>query len=75
MHGRSMSITRSMSSITGQIAESVITFLSDPIPGAGYFQLRYVHLGAGLIDVIFEMSRDGEKFTPYVQGKCRKAGE
>jgi hypothetical protein len=49
-----------------------IIFTSEKIPGAPVFRLTYDSLDVGTINVKFEMSRDGNTFTMYTEGKCRK---
>ena len=49
-----------------------IVFTSDKVQSAPVFRLTYELLDGGMINVKFEMSRDGEKFMTYTEGKCRK---
>ena len=53
-------------------AESSIVFLSDKMPKSPIFRLTYRLLGTDDINVLFEMSQDGEHFMKYVEGKCHK---
>jgi hypothetical protein len=53
-------------------ADKAIVFTSDKIPGAPVFRLTYARLDDGTVNTEFAMSRDGEKFTPYVAGRSRK---
>jgi hypothetical protein len=51
-------------------ADRSIVLLSDRSPGTPVFRLTYTQLDKDSIDVKFEISMDGTKFTTYVQGKC-----
>lgn len=53
-------------------SENAIVFVSDRIPNVPVFRLSYLPLEDGSVNVKFEMSRDGEKFTTYVEGRSRK---
>lgn len=53
-------------------SESKIVLLSDPVPNAPQFRLTYDKLDERTVNVLFDMSRDGEKFVNYTTGKCRK---
>jgi hypothetical protein len=52
--------------------DKTIVFTSDKIPGRPIFRLTYTRLDDGAVNVEFAMSRDGEKFAPYVAGKSKK---
>ena len=52
--------------------ENNIVFTSGKSEAAPVFRLTYIPIEKDYIDVKFEMSRDGVKFTMYTEGKCRK---
>jgi len=49
-----------------------ITLTSDRVPDRPVFRLSYQLLERDKINVKFEMSRDGENFATYTEGKCVK---
>jgi len=49
-----------------------IVFTSDKIPNIPVFRLTYSLLDDKNVNTVFEMSQDGEKFTPYIEGKSKK---
>lgn len=49
-----------------------VVFTSLKTENAPVFRLTYKPVEAGTVDTIFEMSRDGEHFMTYVQGRSRK---
>lgn len=49
-----------------------IVLLSDKIQNIPIFRLTYTLLDNESIDTKFEMSRDGEKFMTYIEGKSKK---
>ena len=53
-------------------SEGAIVFTSAKAGDAPIFRLTYSRLEGDMIDVIFEMSKDGERFMTYLQGKCRR---
>jgi hypothetical protein len=53
-----------------QVKSIVLT--SDKFPQMPVFRLVYTLLDNETINTSFEMSQDGEKFTPYVEGKSKK---
>ena len=53
-------------------ADKSIMLTSDKQPNTPVFRLTYTLNDAGSISVKFDMSRDGEKFTTYTEGKCTK---
>lgn len=53
-------------------ADKTIILLSDKIPNAPIFRLTYILLDNNTVDTKFEMSRDGEKFMTYIEGKSKK---
>ena len=52
--------------------EKSIVLTSDKTPNMPVFRLTYTLLEKETINVKFEMSQDGEKFTTYTEGKCKK---
>jgi hypothetical protein len=61
-------IDYSVSAIAG-----TVVFLSDKLPGVPVFRLTYQKLDEKTVNVKFEISRDGEKFMTYVEGKSKRA--
>jgi hypothetical protein len=57
-------------SITG--SDSSIVFTSDKIKNLPVFRLTYTLLENETINTKFEMSRDGENFMTYIEGKSKK---
>jgi hypothetical protein len=53
-------------------SEKAIVFTSNKTQSAPIFRLTYVPLDKETVDVKFEMSRDGENFVTYTEGKCRR---
>lgn len=49
-----------------------IVFTSTKVQDAPIYRLTYAPLDTDAINVKFEMSKDGEKFLTYLEGKCRK---
>ena len=52
--------------------EKSIVLTSDKIPDMPVFRLVYTLLDDETVNTRFEMSRDGEKFMPYIEGKSKK---
>ena len=52
--------------------EKSILLTSDKIPDRPVFRLAYTLLDDETVKTSFEMSQDGEKFTPYIEGKSKK---
>jgi hypothetical protein len=52
-------------------SESNIVMVSEKNEHAPVFRLTYSLLSPGFINTKFEMSRDGETFTTYIEGKSR----
>ena len=52
--------------------EKSIIFASNKVQNMPVFRLTYVSLDKNTVDVKFEMSRDGENFLTYTQGKCTR---
>ena len=52
--------------------DSSIVFLSEKTPNVPVFRLTYILLDNETIDTKFELSKDGETFILYVQGKSKK---
>jgi hypothetical protein len=57
---------------TIKVSDKSIVFTSDKKPNIPVFRLTYDSISAGSINVRFEMSRDGENFMIYTEGKCKK---
>lgn len=53
-------------------SEKGIVFTSGKTAHAPVFRLSYELLGEGLINTKFELSRDGENFMTYIEGKSQK---
>jgi hypothetical protein len=52
--------------------ENSIVFTSNKLPGVPVFRLSYTLLDNKMVNTKFEMSRDGDTFITYVEGKSRK---
>ncbi|HUL45412.1 MAG TPA: hypothetical protein VLY03_13750 [Bacteroidota bacterium] len=52
--------------------DTSVVFTSEKVQSAPVFRLTYDLLAADSISVKFEMSRDGEKFMTYTEGKCHR---
>jgi hypothetical protein len=59
-------------SYTVTYPNNAVVLVSDRIPNVPIFRLSYIPLEDGSVNVKFEMSKDGEKFMTYVEGKSRK---
>jgi len=55
-----------------ECSENSIVFTSNKIKGVPVFRLTYTLLDANMVNTKFEMSRDGNTFITYVEGKSRK---
>ena len=53
-------------------ADSSIVLTSLKIPNVPDFRLSYLQLGNNSVNIKFEMSRDGEKFITYLEGKSKR---
>jgi hypothetical protein len=53
-------------------SEKSIVFTSSKMPNVPVFRLSYTLLENNMINTKFEMSRDGDKFITYVEGKSKK---
>jgi hypothetical protein len=53
-------------------AGSAIVLTSDKVQNAPVFRLTYVPVDSETVNIMFEMSRDGEKFLTYTEGTCKK---
>ena len=53
-------------------SQQSIVLTSGKVKNSPIFRLTYDALANEAIGVKFEMSRDGEKFVTYTEGKCRK---
>lgn len=49
-----------------------IVFTSDKIPNASRYRLIYKIIDEVTVDTIFEISKDGEHFFTYIQGKSKR---
>ena len=54
-------------------AEKSIVFTNDKIANVTKFRLTYTLLEDQEVNTKFEMSRDGENFTTYIEGKSKKS--
>jgi hypothetical protein len=52
--------------------DNVIVLTSDKITNSPVFRLVYTLLDTGTINTRFEISQDGEKFSPYIEGKSKR---
>lgn len=52
-----------------------IVFTSDKIPDAPLFRLTYSIVDDITVNIRFEMSRDGENFFTYIEGKAKRVEE
>jgi hypothetical protein len=52
--------------------DSSIALTSETVEDRPVFRLKYSALDPETVDVAFQMSRDGETFTTYTEGKCRR---
>lgn len=55
-----------------ECSENSIVFTSNRNPGVPVFRLTYTLLDNKMVNTKFEMSRDGNTFITYVEGKSRK---
>jgi hypothetical protein len=53
-------------------ADKSITLTSEKAVNLPVFRLTYTLLDKNIINTKFEMSQDGEKYTTYIEGKCKK---
>ena len=53
-------------------AEKSIALTSDKTPNTPVFRLTYSLLDDATVNTKFEMSRDGEKFMTYIEGKSKR---
>jgi hypothetical protein len=53
-------------------SDTSIIFTSDKIPNVPVFRLTYTLLNKDAVNTKFEMSKDGEKYTTYIEGKSTK---
>jgi len=53
-------------------SETSIVFISDKVPNIPIFRLTYTLLENEIVNTKFEMSRDGENFFTYIEGKSKK---
>lgn len=53
-------------------ADNSIVFLSEKVQGAPLFRLIYENKGSESVNVIFQMSKDGETFITYVEGLSKR---
>jgi hypothetical protein len=59
-------------SYTISYSEKSIVMTSDKIPDTPVFRLVYTLLDSETVNTRFEMSQDGDKFMPYIEGKSKK---
>jgi hypothetical protein len=52
--------------------DNLVVFTSEKIPGAPVFRLVYSLIDPETSNTRFEISQDGAKFTPYVEGKSKR---
>ena len=57
---------------TVECSENTIVLTGNKIPGIPVFRLTYTLLDNKMVNTKFEMSRDGDTFITYVEGKSRK---
>jgi hypothetical protein len=53
-------------------SENEIVLTGDKIPDSPVFRLIYTKLDSVTVNTRFEMSMDGNRFVPYIEGKSRK---
>jgi hypothetical protein len=53
-------------------SDKTIVFISDKILNVPVFRLTYTLLDNETVNIKFEMSQDGQKFTTYIEGKSKK---
>lgn len=53
-------------------SDKSIVLTSDKIPNSPVFRLVYTLLDSETVNTRFEMSQDGDKYTPYIEGKSKK---
>lgn len=53
-------------------SDKSIILTSDKIPNGPVFRLIYTSLDSETVSTKFEMSQDGIKFTPYIEGKSTR---
>lgn len=54
------------------VGEKKIVFISEKTPNMPVFRLTYTQMDDKTVNVSFEFSKDGEHFTPYLEGKSIK---
>jgi hypothetical protein len=59
-------------SYTITYSDKSIVLTSDKIPNTPVFRLVYSLLDSDTVNTRFEMSQDGDKYMPYVEGKSKK---
>jgi hypothetical protein len=59
-------------SYTITYSDKSIMMTSDKIPDTPVFRLVYTLVDSETINTRFEMSQDGDKYTPYIEGKSKK---
>ena len=57
---------------SAECSENSIVFTSNKIQGMPVFRLSYTLLNNKMVNTKFEMSRAGNTFITYVEGKSRK---
>ncbi|MDP4223271.1 MAG: hypothetical protein Q8868_08165 [Bacteroidota bacterium] len=53
-------------------SEKSVTFTSDKIPNMPVFRLIYTLIDNGTVNIQFQMSQDGIKFNPYLEGISKR---
>ncbi len=54
------------------VGEKKIVFVSEKMPNMPIFRLTYNQTDNTTVNVCFEFSKDGDHFTPYIEGKSKK---
>jgi hypothetical protein len=57
---------------TVAVSEKLIVFLSEKRPETPVYRLTYRYIDSKTVYTSFEISKDGKKFTMYLEGKSRK---
>jgi hypothetical protein len=57
---------------TLSLYENTIVFTSDKVPDSPFFRLAYSLSDSETANTKFEISRDGENFVTYIEGKSKK---
>lgn len=57
---------------TATAVDKKIVFISEKTPNMPVFRLTYTQIDDKTVNICFEFSKDGEHFTPYIEGKSKK---